>query len=131
MKRLRIVLLFPVVFLLCACEVQELTSLKEISRPYEGVYECETLTIGGREAKDHFELIRLELKRDGTFRLFYQTAEGAEGGYDGTYEANEEGVTFTGRSGAFRPTFTFPFEEGKIVITYLLGDELLYCVFAP
>ena len=41
--------LFLAAALLCGCSVSEMSTLRELSRPYTGEYACETLTYAGRD----------------------------------------------------------------------------------
>ena len=51
--------------LLCGCSVSEMSTLRELSRPYTGEYACETLTYAGRDLLEGYEYIRLTLAYGG------------------------------------------------------------------
>lgn len=118
-------------FALSGCSVKEMSSLTEISKPYAGLYECESLMLGGKEMSESFEKLYLELSSDNTFELIYRGAEGKKGGYNGRYEYNEEAqtITFYAYVGRRSRAYTFPMEKGKIYIDYNLGGQLLHGVF--
>ncbi len=126
--------LLAVCFLFClaACErAEDMSSLKDISHPYAGMYKCEKISIGGRDLTDRFQKLSLELKGDGNFLISYLTAEGSEGGYGGTYQIDEERkeITFSGKEGARQRAFTFPYEKGAVRIDYNLFGNLLHAEF--
>ena len=116
---------------LTACETEELGSLKDVSRPYAGLYQCEKITLGGRDMTEKFEKLSLELKQDGQFELSYLTAEGNEGGYRGNYEidSEEKEITFSARQGTRQRSFSFPYEKGAVRIDYNLFGTLLHAEF--
>lgn len=118
-------------FCLSACEAEDLGSLKDISRPYTGMYQCETITIGGRDMTEKFEELSLELKGNGTFEISYLTADGNEGAYGGTYAVDEEKgeITFSAKQGARSRAFTFPYEKGSVRMDYNLFGSLLHAEF--
>ena len=106
--------------LLTACETEELGSLKDVSRPYAGLYQCEKITLGGRDMTEKFEKLSLELKQDGQFELSYRTAEGNS-------EKNE--ITFSAKQGTRQRSFSFPYEKGAVRIDYNLFGTLLHAEF--
>lgn len=122
---------FSLLFLLTACEAEELGTPKDISRPYAGMYRCETITIGGSDMKDRFDDLSLELRQDGIFQISYCTAEGSEGSYRGTYSIDSEKkeITFSSKQGTRQKAFTFPYEKGTVRIDYNLFGNLLHAEF--
>lgn len=119
-------------FVLAGCKsVGEMGNLKDVSKPYTGIYECEKLSLGGKDMTDAFEKVTLELKGDGSFEIFYRTAAGGEGGYEGGYTLDETGgeITFSAMKGARQKSFTFPYEKGAVHIDYNLFGNLLHAEF--
>ena len=136
MKKFAFALVFAICILsasfLVGCDkAGEMGSLKDISKPYTGLYECKTLSIGGRDMTDTFESVTLELKGDGSYEIFYRTTTGKEGGYEGEYTLDEERkeITFSARKGARQQSFTFPYEKGAVYIDYNLMGSLLHAEF--
>ena len=130
-------MIFPVVLivcaaLLCGCDTHEMSSLPELTKPYTGIYECTELTLGGEDALGRFEYVRLELKGNETFALFYRTAEGNEGGVDGEYQMDlERGeVTLSKKTLLRTVSHTFTVEKGTIYGDLNLNGELLHAAFA-
>ncbi len=111
-------------FSLSGCDVSRMSTLSEISKPYVGEYRCEQLTIGGRDLLPEEEL-RLELKSDGKFRVFF--AGNRRGEAEGEYFVSPDGNTVTfsldGKS------YPFPIERGGILVRFPLGSQLLVAKF--
>ena len=129
-------MIFPVVpivcaALLCGCDTREMTSLPDLSKPYAGMYECTELTLGGEDALDRFEYVRLELKGNETFALSYCTAEGNEGGVDGEYKMDlERGeITLSKKMLLRTVSHTFAVEKGTIYGDMNFNGELLHAEF--
>ncbi len=119
-------------FCLAACQkAEDLSSLKDISRPYTGIYRCEKITVGGMDLTGKFEKLSLELKGNGNFVISYQTAEGNEGGYGGNYRIDEKKkeIVFSAKEGKREQSFAFPYEKGTVRIDYNLFGNLLHAVF--
>lgn len=126
----------PAAFLLCvlfltACEAEKMSSLKDVTRPYAGLYQCEKIMLGDRDLTERFDHIYLELKQDGEFELSYETAEGIAASYEGNYGVDSEAgtITLSAKQGTRTRAFTFPYEKGAIVIDYNLFGTLLYAEF--
>ncbi|MDE5548102.1 MAG: hypothetical protein K2J30_03810 [Clostridia bacterium] len=117
---------------LSACEVAEMSTLPELTKPYTGVYKCESLTLGGQDMTEKFPKLELELLYNGTFSLSYEDEEGGEGEYHGNYavDAEAEEITFSAKAGLRNASFTFPMVKGRVFIDYRIGGKLLHAVFA-
>ena len=104
-----------------------MSSLTELSRPYVGEYICEELRFGAEDLLGGFEYVRLPLGPDGAAQLPWRSAEGGAGAVALQYEMREESITFSqeGRMGAY----TFPVEQGAIVIMHNLGRRMLFARF--
>lgn len=120
--------LFLAAALLCGCSVSEMSTLRELSRPYTGEYACETLTYAGRDLLEGYEYIRLTLDYGGEAKLGWKKTSGGEGERRFDYRAEiEEGrIAFT--DGAH--TRTFAYEDGAVCIELILCGRLLYARFA-
>ena len=125
-------LLCACVMCMTACDVSEMGTLSDLSKPYTGFYECESIYLGGDDYTEHFDDLRLELGYDGKFELSYRDKNGGKGSYRGTYSADPEAgeITFSAQMGLARKSFTFPMEKGKIYVDYMLRGKLLHAVFA-
>ena len=116
---------------LCACEVSQMGTLPDLSRPYAGVYTCETIRFGGEDIGDKFDYIRLELSQDGTFTLSYRTADGKEGSHGGSYEMDtaRNELTFSARTPLRTLSYTCPVREGAICLDHNFRGRLLHAEF--
>ena len=120
-------------FLLCACEkVEDMGSLPDLSKPYTGEYTLKTLTLGGQDYKERFEVCKLNLKSNGQFVLSYKEKAGQSGSYAGNYEVSTEKkeITLSSKVGLRTKTRTFPMKDGSILIDLKLGTKLLHAEFA-
>lgn len=134
-KLLGIFLAVQVVIGICAitgCNMNEMSSLKDISRPYVGEYKCRKLQMGGEDELKNFEYIKLELDYSGTFQVSSQDLNGKEDFYDGTYKISEEEatVTLSSKAGGKEQSFVFPYEKGKVIIQLHFNEKLLYAEFS-
>lgn len=124
--------LFALLLLPAGCGTKELGPLKDVSRPYAGVYACEELLVGGNDLLGEFETLSLELGQDGGFVASYETKEGTKGSMSGGYTVDTERgeIAFTPKQGTRKGTIAFPYEEGRVLIDYDLGGALLHAEFA-
>lgn len=107
------------------------SSLKDVTKPYLGEYECKSATLGETEYVDDFSFIRLELKQDGEFTLYYNHKNGKKGEESGSYlyDKNEETITLTyGELGTLKRKF--PLTNGEIYVTLPIGSQTLSMKFA-
>ena len=106
------------------------SSLKDIARPYLGVYECESATLGERECLEDFSYIRLELLPENEFTLSYQLKMGKKGEEQGKYEYIKERKTLV-LSLDCKEQFKreFPLEKGSFVVTLPVGTKTLVMKF--
>ena len=105
-------------------------SLKDITKPYLGEYECESALLGERDYTDDFSFIRLELKKDGEFTLHYQPKNGQKGEESGTYTYDEKEETLTISYGDFGILKRkFPLKNGELYVTLPIGAQTLSMKF--
>ena len=102
-------------------------ALKDITKPYLGVYQCVEANLGGRDCLDGLEELDLELKSDGTFSLYYKERNRGRKEETGkyVYDPNKKTLTLLGRGDFLKREF--PLEDGILTITMRVGDKLL-CV---
>ncbi len=103
------------------------SSLKDIASPHLGVYECEWAKLGERDMLEEFSDLRLELRSDGEFTLFYQKKEGKRRQLQGKYDYDRERGVLTLRGGGL--TREFPLSEGKLTVRLPVGKETLILRF--
>lgn len=104
------------------------SSLKEITNPHCGIYECTQAKLNDKDYLALFSYIRLELKEDGVFILHYRTCDGMPQEETGNYEYDREKGSFTivGRESFQREFFL---EEGKLTISVPIGGQTLTLTF--
>ena len=102
--------------------------LKDITKPYLGVYECTEARIGEREYLDRFSKLDLELKEDGKFILYYCEKNGKPKTQTGAYRYDKEQKTLTLLGGGVQ--HAFPFENGVLTAVIPLGGYTIQLKFA-
>lgn len=117
-------------FAATSCDVNEMSTLRDISRPYAGEYQCKKLQLGGEDLLPRFEFIKLKLDAYGKFALSYADCEGGESGYSGGYRIEDGEITFTAAAEGAERSYVFPYDEGTVRIRLLMGEKLLYAEFS-
>lgn len=109
----------------CGCEA---CSLKEITNPHLGIYECKQAELSGKDYLEYFDYIHLELKPEGEFLLHYREKDGESKEETGKYEYDRETGTLTilGK-GTFQREFSL--KEGILTISVPLGAQTLTLTF--
>lgn len=106
------------------------SELKDITSPHLGFYECENATLSGEDLLDKFDHVRLELKADENFVLYYATKDGKENKETGkySYDRKKEEIRLSAgeRNGVKR---TFPLKDGVIFVTLRIGGKTLRMQF--
>ena len=106
-------------------------SLKDVTKPYLGEYDCKSALLGDVDFLDEFSYIKLELKQEGTFSLYYATKEGKKGEETGQYVYDEENETLTfSHAGLGEVKRKFPLKEGSLSIVLPLGAKTLTMQFS-
>ncbi len=103
------------------------STLKDISKPYLGVYECTRVTIGSKDCKEDFSCLRLELKNEEDFLLLYKDTLGNEKRMEGKYRYENGKIVFLERgTGKAR---AFPLENGLLTVSVPMGGKTLIVQF--
>ena len=105
-------------------------SLGDVTKPYLGQYECQSATLGEKDYVQDFSFIRLELKKDDEFTLYYHAKNGKKGQESGTYVYDEQEQTLTlgfGELGILKRKF--PIKNGEIFVTLPIGNQTLSMKF--
>ncbi len=130
MKKLKSSILAGLAALMTLVPTWKSGSLKEITKPYLGVYECESATWGQREYLDEFSYIRLELLPKNEFTLSYELKTGKSGKEQGKYEVDEERKTLIltlNKKEEYKREF--PLKNGSIVFTLPIASQTLVMKF--
>lgn len=104
--------------------------LTDIAKPHLGFYECESATLSGDDLSDEFEYVRLELKTDGAFVLYYRKTGGKERTEKGkyTYDKDKGEITLAaGEGNAIKRSF--PLKDGVMDVTLRIGTKTLQMKF--
>lgn len=106
------------------------SELKDITCPHLGFYECENATLSGEDLLDEFDHVRLELKADESFVLYYAKKDGKENKETGkySYDREKEEIRLSaGEGNAIKRTF--PIKDGVILVTLRFGTKTLRMQF--
>ena len=101
--------------------------LKDIAKPYLGVYECTEARLGGKEYLSRFTSLHLELKADDTFLLHYCEKGGEKHTQEGRYSYDKEKGTITLQGGGFEREF--PLSEGILTVVVPMGGQTVKLTF--
>lgn len=98
------------------------TNLTDISKPYLGTYDCTKAYFGSRDILSEFSILRLELKDEENYCLYYQEKSGQRNCVAGkySYDIKKGVVTFSEKGGFVRE---FPFEKGKLTVAFPVGNR--------
>lgn len=107
-------------------------SLKEIAKPYLGVYECEWLYFGGEDKKDIFEYLRVELKTKDELVLTYKLKDGDTGKVPLSYkyDFDEKMLRVSGQWLLLKIDRKFPLKNGEITVVMNLFGKLVNVKFS-
>ncbi len=127
MKKVKSSILAGLAALLLVLPVWKDTSLKDISKPHLGVYECTQATLGSKDVLGEFSDIRLELKDEESFVVLYKRKKGKTKEWKGKYRYDKErGVFIVEEKGKRKE---FPFEEGKVTVIFPVGKKNMVLCF--
>lgn len=114
------------------CDLNSMTTLSEISRPYVGEYECKTLRLGAEDMTVRFESVKLNLKYDGEFILSYKGKSANKGEWSGRYRVSPDGdeITLSVKESARTVERTFPIDKGTIIVDWNFAGKLLHAEFS-
>ncbi|MDE7167878.1 MAG: hypothetical protein K2O28_03400 [Clostridia bacterium] len=87
-------------------------SLKSITKPYIGEYECVEARLGETDLLEKYEFITISLLDDKKMEVSYKPKNGNKKTFEGAYEVNEETREFTGEVGILGVKFN---ESTKIM----------------
>ena len=102
-------------------------TIKEIAKPYLGVYECKEARLGSEDYLQRFEDITLELKGDGEFILSFQEKGGKTRREKGKYTYDEKRGVITLDGGSMKREF--PLKDGALRFQLSLGGKWLSVLF--
>ena len=111
--------------------VLRLGTLKEISTPYVGFYQCKTLRVGNRDFADEVKA-RLEVRSDGTLSLAWRSFFGTEQTMQFPYEYDEKLQAFflTVPDGKGEKRVRMQYEKGSITLSETLSGKAFFVEFS-
>lgn len=105
-------------------------NIKEITRPYLGVYECQSAQLGERDLLTEFSYLHLELKSNNVFLLHYCEKKGEpnilRGEYSYDYEKKVLTMQLADNKNLKRD---FPLENGELIVSLPMGNKQLRLIF--
>ena len=103
--------------------------LKDITKPYLGVYECKEATLNGKDFLDKYEYIHLELKTDENFVVHLcekgRKSKEVSGKY--VYDREKGEFCISGAGNVFKRKFTL--QEGVLQVYLQIGKRNLSLKF--
>lgn len=104
--------------------------LKEITKPYLGVYDCQQAQLGNKDLLEDFSSIQLELKDGECFVLHYEDKDGQKNKVKGKYVYNEkEKEIALQMEGEYPFKRSFPLKNGQIIVSFPVGNKQLRLIF--
>ncbi len=105
-------------------------SLKDITKPYLGEYECTQALFGGEDYLNKLEYVNLTLEKENNFILTFSEKGKEKQTLKGLYEYNKDRETIILKS-EDKDFFKreFPLKKGIIYITVGIGEKTLFLQF--
>lgn len=97
-------------------------SLKSITKPYIGEYECVEARFGDKDLLEKYDYIIISLVDDKKMEVSFKPKDGKKKTFEGAYEVNPETREFTGEVGILGVRFreSTKIENGKFTVTKLI-----------
>ncbi len=129
---MRITLKSSILAGLCAlCMLGKSSSLKDISKPYLGEYECKQATYGEKDYLENFTYIRMELQSGDRFVLSYcDKLTNKKNQVEGEFVYDEKTNTVTlqlGNDACIKRQFSL--KDGVLLVVTTLGNKILQLRF--
>lgn len=115
-----------ILVLLPACSTSQASgtsgSLKSITKPYIGEYECVEAHLGETNLLEKYEFITISLLDNKKMEVSYKPKIGKKKTFEGAYEVNPDTREFTGEVGILGVRFkeSTKIENGKFTLTKLI-----------
>ena len=103
--------------------------LKDITKPYLGIYECTEARLDEEDLLENYTNVALELKSGGKYVLYYTSKGEKQKKITGKYKYDSEKGTFTmyGDGLMFKRQYTL--QEGEIYVFVQIGKKNLVLKF--
>ena len=105
------------------------SKLDDISKPYLGEYECKKAQLGSVDYLKRFNYVRIELKDEENFTLYYQEKGEKKKEVSGKYAYDRERKTLTlkGEEGGILRECTL--SEGLFTVSFPIAGKILVLEF--
>lgn len=103
------------------------SGLKDIAKPYAGVYECEEFLIGGIDKTESFAYFRAELTLDGKLKLASEDKNGHKRKTEAAYEQDRSSGKFyiIDKNYLGNRKFEFEFRGGDMYAYTKIGSKTM------
>ena len=108
----------------------EKEDLKEISKPYTGVYRCKEIKYGACDFLQYVQKAELELKENGGYVLTVTMKNGKKQKSTGDYEVDGETIAFVDKTKKNAPRRVFSRKKDEIEVIATLHGKTLYFLFS-
>lgn len=128
-------LLCTILLLLPACSTAQASgtsgSLKSITKPYIGEYECVEARLGETNLLEKYDFINISLLDDKKMEVSFKPKNGSKKTFKGAYEVNEETREFKGEVGILGVKFKegTKIEKGKFTVKKVIFSKPLIMNF--
>ena len=105
-------------------------TLTDITKPYLGVYECQSAQYNGKDFLEDFSYIRLELEKDECFTIYFQEKDRKQRKAKGKYHYNTQRETITMYTQDFASIKReFPLQKGVLLVEFPIGGKTAFLKF--
>lgn len=125
------VLLSVLLLVLPACEMDASGSVKSLTKPYIGEYECVEGRLGETNLLEKYEYIKITMIDDKKLEISFKPKDGNNHTFEGEYSVDGKTREFTGEAGIFGYKFKekVTIENGEFVISKIIMSKPLIMKF--
>ncbi|MCI9561648.1 MAG: hypothetical protein HFK03_04075 [Clostridia bacterium] len=125
------VILSLMLIILPACDMEASGSVKSLTKPYIGEYECVEARLGETDLLEKYESIKITLIDDKKLEISFKPVNGSRRAFEGEYSVDGETREFTGEAGILGYKFKEKavIENGEFVISKLIMTKPLVMKF--
>ncbi len=125
------VVLSLLLLILPACEMDASGSVKSLTKPYIGEYECVEARLGETDLLEKYEFIKITLIDDKKMEIGFKPKNGSQRSFEGEYTVDSETREFTGEAGILGYKFKekVKIENGGFVISKIIMSKPLIMKF--
>ncbi len=129
MNKLKSSLLAGLTCLLFTIPSGQDVTLKDIAKPYLGGYECTQAYLGSKDCLDRFTDLRLELKDEENFLLYYREKGGERKTVEGKYRYDKTAQAVFIKDEKAGIERAFPLINGKLTVSFPVGKKNMVLQF--